>query len=521
MALLKFAATDQQTARFFGRKPAHEAADLVSRAFADWRPGLGSADADLLDERDTISARARDLARNEALTASAYQTYRDNIVGHVLRLSAQPDYRLLGIDKDAADAWGNTAESWFRTWADTIECDAARTQNLLGLTHQALNGSLMNGDAIAISHWLPSPDSLWATRLQLIEADRLATPPSLATRDDIRGGVEINAFGAPIAYHIRKTHPGERNPGLDEYERIPAFTPWGRRRVIHLYDKERSGQSRGKAIVSAVMKDLRMAGNYAQAELKAAVVNALVAAFIESDLPPESIAALFSDQTDSNVLSYWQTAFSDKNRPVLEGGAIIPLAPGAKLASHNPGRPAAAFGVFMEHVVRRIAAGLNLPYELLLKDFSKTNYSSARAALLEAWRYFYGRRRWLTDQWLLPIYELWAEEALATGRIEAPGFYQNKYAWLKSRWVFAGRGWVDPVKEATAAKLRIEAGLSTLEMECAEQGLDWEEVLDQQARECERRDELGLPEPGATATNTPIDSPDPQDNADPQDGPRD
>lgn len=495
---------------------AHDAADVSARSMADWLPGNGSADRDLLDEIDRMSARGRDLGRNEALTSSAYQTYRDNIVGHVLRLSAQPDYRLLGRDKEWADDWGNTAESWFRSWADTAECDAARTQPLLALTHQALVGCFMNGDALALPHWLPRADSLWSTRLQVVEADRLRTPPMLQHRADIRGGVEIDRLGAPVAYWIRKTHPGEKDPGLDDFERVPAFTPWGRRRVIHLYDKERSGQSRGKPIVAAVMKDLRMAGHYAQAELKAAVVNSLIAAFIESDLPPETVSELFSSES-INPLAYWKSSFDPTRAPKLEGGAVLPLPIGAHMAAFNPGRPATAFGVFMESVVRRIASGLNMPYELLLKDFSKTNYSSARAALLEAWRYFHGRRRWLADQWLSPVADLWFEEAVNSGRVEAPDFYANRYAWTRCRWVFAGRGWVDPVKEAQAAQIRMEIGVSTLEQECAEQGQDWEDILAQQSREQARRQALGLP---LVASAVLPDSP-PADPAEPTDPPDD
>lgn len=498
----------------YGR-PAYDAADLGSRAFAGWNPPSGSADADLLDEADTIRGRSRSLERNEAITASAYQTYRDNIVGHVLRLSAQPAYRMLGRDKEWADEWGNNTERWFHTWADSTECDAARTQTLLGLTHQALTGALMNGDALAVPIWQRRADSLWSTRLQTVEADRLDTPPLLAYRTDIRKGVEVDEHGAPVAYYIRKTHPGDAGAGWDDFVRIPAFTLWGRRRVIHLYDKKRSGQSRGVPIVAAVMKDLRMGGNYAEAELKAAVVNALVAAFIESDLPQESVAALFAspgegDPYRPDILSYWNAAFSASNAPRLEGGAIIPIPIGAKAKSHDPGRPAAAFGVFMDKVLRRVAAGLHLPYELLLKDFSQTNYSSARAALLEAWRFFLGRRRWLSDMWLQPIYELVMEEAIALGRVTAPDFYANKYAWLKSRWVFAGRGWVDPVKEATAAKLRLDANISTLELENAEQGLDWEDVPEQRARESAQLESLGLP--ASAAASAPADKQDTTDD---------
>jgi len=129
---------------------------------------------------------------------------------------------------------------------------------------------------------------------------------------------------------------------------------------------------------------------------------------------------------------------------------------------------------------------------LLMKDFSKTNYSSARAALLEAWRFFNGRRAWLSTYWTKPVYELWLEEAVNAGKIEAESFYLNKSAWTRCKWIGPGRGWVDPVKEAQASQIRMDAGLSTLEDECAMQGLDWEEVLEQRARERAKMKELGL-----------------------------
>jgi len=76
--------------------------------------------------------------------------------------------------------------------------------------------------------------------------------------------------------------------------------------------------------------------------------------------------------------------------------------------------------------------------------------------------------------------------------IEAPDFYESKAAWTRCKWIGPGRGWIDPVKEAKAAHLRMRTGLSTLEDECASQGLDWEEVLEQLAREKAKIAELGL-----------------------------
>lgn len=485
---------------------AYDGATASDLSLMDWNPVAASADADLLPDLQSLTARSRDLNRNNGLMAGGMQTLRDNIVGSTLRLSTAPDYRLLGKTLEWALEWGNTTEAKFRSWADTTEVDAGRSQNLLGLTLQMLGGAMLNGDAAALPLWLPRAGDRWGTRMLVVEADRLSTPLGLEHRDDIRGGVEMDRYGAPVAYHFLKRHPGDAfgfggfgmagRPAL-EWERIPAFTAWGRRRVVHLLDRERTGQSRGRPIVSAVMSEFRMAGKYASNELKASVANSLVAAFLESDLSQEASAQLFGeDPRGAWNQSAQQSKGTNRDLRKMEAGAVIPLPVGARLTSFAPNRPNQAFEAFMLAVLRNIAAGMNMPYELLLKDFSRTNYSSARAALLEAWRYFNGRRRWLTDYWLRAVYELWLEEAVNAGEVQAPDFYANRYAYSRARFIFGGRGWVDPVKEAQAAQLRMQMGLSTLERECAEQGEDYEEVLDQLAIERRMRAERGLPEPG-------------------------
>ncbi len=485
---------------------AHVGASHTDIGLSNWMPYAGSADADLLPDLDMLVPRARDLARNDGIASGGQQTLKDNIVGAVLRLSAMPDYRLLGWPVERAREWANDVEPKFREWADTPDCDAANELTLLGLTTQALGGAMLNGDAIALPLWLPRPTAKMATRIHMVESDRMKTPPLLQTREDIRGGIERDFYGAPVAYHFSKRHPGDALggryvvTGLDEWERVPAFTPWGRRRVIHLHDKERTGQSRGKPIVSSVMKEFHMAGKFASTELEAAVANSLIAAFLESNLDQQSAESLFGNEPRA---AWNESVKQARNLRQMKGAAIIPLPAGAKLSPFIPGRPNAAFESFMTVVMRKIAAGMNVPYELLMKDFSKTNYSSARAALLEAWRYFNGRRRWLTDVWLRPIYELWMEEAVNAGIVDAPDFYRNRYAYTRCRFIFAGRGWVDPVKEAEAAGTRMKHGLSTLEAECAEQGLDWEEVLEQQALEAKKKRDLGLPLEIAAAPSQP------------------
>lgn len=153
------------------------------------------------------------------------------------------------------------------------------------------------------------------------------------------------------------------------------------------------------------------------------------------------------------------------------------------------------FDVFLTKVLRILGNAFGLPYELLLKDFSKTNYSSARAALLEAWRSFLCWRSWLTRKFCQPVWEMVLEEAYLRGMFRPRNFYADRAELCRAVWIGPGRGWVDPVKEIVAAKLEEDYNYTTLADQCATQGRDWEDVLKQKAREMKRRKELGLPEP--------------------------
>jgi lambda family phage portal protein len=485
---------------------AHMAASLRSRELAGWDPVAGSADSDLLPDLGTLRPRSRDLSRNHGIASGAHQTLVDNIVGTGLRLVSMPDYRALGKDKKWAEAWSTDVESKWRAFAETTDCDAAGQLNFYGLTRQVFMGGMLNGESLAIPLWLPGRGK-YSTKMQIVEADRLSTPWGQIDGPTMRGGVEIDQYGRPVAYNVRNIHPGDIYlsfmPNAFLWERIPAETPWGRKRVIHVHDKERTGQSRGKPILTPVLTQFKMLDHYQRTEIQAAVVNAMLAAFIETPMDSASIAEMLGADPNAKQWQDVQTARNEYMAP-LAGGAVIPVFPGDKVTAFTPARPAAAFGPFTEAVLRHIGAGIGLPYELLVKDFSKTNYSSARAAMLEAWRFFTGRREWLSTLFCTPVFGLWLEEAINAGQIEAPDFYEHQYAYTRCRWNGPGRGWVDPVKEATAAQIRMANNLSTLEKECSEQGMEWEEVLEQRAAERARMIELGLPDPFILESKQPL-----------------
>lgn len=476
---------------------AHLAASLSHPDMLRWQPDSVSADAALLPERSMLARRANDLARNSGVAEGALQTVTDNVIGVGLRLCSTPDYRLLGKSKEWAEEWSSHVESLWRTWAESFDCDAARSLDFNGLTVQIFRSGWLNGEGLAIPLWLPRKDSHFALRLQVIDPERLSNPSGKRDGPRLRGGIEIDEYGAPIAYWIRRAHPGDRGLAeindLMQWERIPAFTSWGRRRVIHVHDKERAGQTRGKPSLTSVMRQFKVLNTFTDAELKAAVVNAKIAMVTKSNLSPDMLAEILSSEADARKKYEEALLNRDLSTISMEDGQIIPLALGEDLAGFTPSRPSDAFDPFVTTIFRHIATGLNIPYELLMKDFSRTTYSSARAALIEAWRFFRGRRQWIATYWARPVFELWLEEAVHLGLVDAPDFYENKAAYCRCRWIGPGRGWIDPTKEADAARIRLESNLSTLEAECAEQGLDWEEVLEQRRAEMARMRELGLP----------------------------
>jgi len=475
--------------------PAHSGASITRKQLSNWLPMRAPADADLLPDLGALTSRARDLNRNNGVASGGLRTHQDNIAGTGLRLAAIPDYRALGQTAEWAEEWSANVESLWKAYSESTACDAAREMNFATMTQLVCRSLAENGEAIAIPLWLSRQDTAFRTALQLVESDRLSTPlDKMAPDSGVVGGIEKDTYGRPLAYYIRN-QPAYSEVNLFNWlipltwERIPAETVFQRKQFIHVHEKERIGQSRGRPSLTPIIEQFRMLDSYQRTELQSAIANAIVAGVIET---PVSADTLY-DMVGGDPNQYLQ----DKNeyRVRLEGGTVMPLYPGDKFTPFIPGRPSAQYSSFVESISRQIGAALGLPYELILKDFSKTNYSSARAALMEAWRFFIVKRKSLAEQWAAPVYELWLEEAVDLGLVDAPAFYENKRYYCRSKWIGMGRGYIDPTKEAEAAQLRMEISTSTLEQECAEQGLDWREVLEQKRLEIAYMNQLGIPLP--------------------------
>ena len=466
----------------------HMAADRKAPEFAGWAPPAMPAHLaqDPL-ERGTIEGRAQDLERNEALVSGGVASHKNSAIGTGFDLQSIPDYLAIGVDRATAQAKSREIEAIWHEWADEPDFCDLTGQNTFGLlTRQSGTHDVVEGESLAILRWEPERQarrgSRFATVLQAIEPERLANPMGRWNEPNLRDGVEIDLeSGEVVAFHFLAAHPNDWTARGRQMQssRVEARFPDGACQVIHCFEPKWAGQARGVSWLAPVMGELKMANRYKRAELQAAVVNAVIAATLETPLDGQAMGDLFDD-----AKSYLDQRGQATPVPLGlgPGGAIPRLFPGEKLSSYSTARPNAQFDAFMTSITRHAAAGLGQPYEVFMRDFSRTNYSSARAALMEGWRAILVYRLLKGTRWCKPAFAAVIDEAVWRGYIDLPRYLDGRRfrnAWLRSLWLGPPRGWVDPVKEIQAAMLRIQLGISTLRDEAQEQGRGGVELLDQ------------------------------------------
>jgi len=462
-----------------------------NRLRGDWKALNGSADADLLGDLPTLRQRSRDLNRNDAHASAITGTVVANVVGTGIRPQSRPDADALAIQSAEVETFSRLAERAWRRW-----CPTADSQNRMDFYEiQALvkRQILENGEVFVLPLMIrDEPGRRYSLALEVIEADRVSTPIGMASNPNIRDGIELGARGEPIAYHIRKRHPGDVILGQagrgdrNDWVRYPAVNKAGRKNVLHLYAVKRPGQTRGEPFFAPVLSAFKDLGDFMEAEIVAARVAACFVAFVTKSDPNAAFEGTATDTSGNRIES-------------LEPGMVQYLGTGESVNFGDPKRPSGTFEPFVLAVLRSIGASLGLPLELVLKDFSRTNYSTVRAALLEARRVFRADQTWLASRLCQPCWEWVLEEAWLREDLPAVDLFgEQREDWMRVSWIAPGWGWVDPVKEVESSKLAIEARLSTLADECGAQGRDWEDVLTQQKREQDRRNALGLSEPVPT-----------------------
>ena len=397
---------------------------------------------------DLISLRHRaiHLDRTNVLARSVIDRCVDNVIGEGIQIQAATN----------DESWNQDAESLWNDWAEGA-CDARRLDQWNGLQRLYARHYVRDGDACFV---LRSDGSL-----QLPEPRIMQTPPSMSGQLSIVDGVEFDTVGRPVGFHFQGAKPSE-------YVRVEA------RDVVYARRSTEAGLTRGIAAFATTARDLDQIDGLIEAVICAAEMAAMLALLITTTDQARELGQLRTQVS---------TASGSKKEFAFEPGMIKYLNPGESVSPVVPAHPSQNLNEFLATMFRRIGLEFGLPLELVTLDFSRTNYSSARAALLQS------QKRFRTIQ---------SEMAAVVKRV---------YRWRVSKWIKEGVlgarpdawlcrvippswPWVDPVKEAQANLLGLDGGWTTLAEICASQGRDFVDVLRARQREIAELDSAGIPQ---------------------------
>lgn len=506
---------------------AFDGASITEPDVRGWQPYNISPNQALARERGRLAARVHHVTRNDGWAAASTDRKVDSIIGDGWRLTSKPNAKALGISPADADELGQQIEAAWRLYTTSEEnyCDLGERMNMGAMMALAFRHRMIDGEALALIHWRPGRGSDYATCIQVVDPDRLSNPLNRPDSYLQRQGIDLNNDGVPISYNFRRSHPGDIgliNPEWLKWDTVARKLPNGRRQVVHAFEPASAAMVRGIPVLAPVLQKLHMLGRFDKAELQSSVLNAILAATVTSPNDPDQIAASFSpanDDTELSALQQDRMNFYQDRAVKMDGAVINYMYPSDKLDLTKPQHPNPGYEAFTRAALRNIAAATGTSYEQLTTDWSQSNYSSARGALIEVWRGFTARGGNWGAQFLLPIYGAWLEEAIAIGNVKppknAPPFRAARAAYCQANWIGPPRGHIDPLKEAQAALIRISGGLSTYEIECGEYGHWYQDIFRQRARERDEQNALGL-DPDALlrsamprGTQTPINPPAP------------
>ncbi|MDR1246140.1 MAG: phage portal protein [Clostridiales Family XIII bacterium] len=490
-------------------------ASMARRALKKFLPNSGAPNEDIDWNNYTLRQRGRMLYMASPVATAAINTNRTKVIGMGLTLKSAVDLDVLGLTPEAAKVWQRKTEAEFRLWASQKKnCDATGVNTFEGLQQLAVKSWLMSGDVFAlIKRYAPTPANPYTLRLHLIEADRVSTPvkygagagiPTMtdgkntATGNKIFDGVEVDANGMIVAYHVRNTYPLQIISEPTVWTRVEAYgEKTGLPNILQVMDSERCDQYRGVTYLAPVIEPLLQLRRYTESELVAALVQSFFTAWIITETDPSQIPINKVGMGDGDDVpdEYADGIAENENEHEMGPATVLHLQDGEDVKFGDPNVPTAGFENFVKTLCCIVGAALELPKDILLKEFGKS-YSASRAALLEAWEAFKMRRKWFVDDFCQPTYEVWLAEAVARGRVKAPGFFADpliRAAWCGAQWIGPVQGQLDPTKEVKAAIYNVQRGFKTHEQVTREMsGGDWEANIEQLAFEYARMREAGI-----------------------------
>lgn len=394
-----------------------------------WRPRRqgASANADHAADAATLRAKARALVQNVPYMRAGL----DGLVAYTIGTGIVS--RSIGRNAEAFNAA-------FAAWARV--CDADGRLDWPGLQAAAYRAMEQDGEVLVRLRPRRPTDGLpIPLQLQLLEIDWLDTTRSgMVDGAEVVNGIEYDFLGRVAAYWLWDQHPGDMSIGRAARRtsrRVPAGS------IIHLYAPERPGQGRGFTRFAPVISRVRDLQLYEDAELARKNLETRLAVLASGD------ASQLGDPDPSAD----QPASQTGDLGDLAGGSIVALPPGMTTTVIEP-KVAPGYVEYVRHQLHVIAAGLGVPYELMIGDVSQTNYSSARVRLLD-FRRTVGATQWnLVIPRLIERVCIAAEDAAALAGVVQRA--DHRFDHSTPKWDY-----VNPEQDVKSDMLEIASGLTS------------------------------------------------------------
>lgn len=440
-----------------------------------------SADAELTTSLASLRSRSRQMVRDSAYAKRARDIVVNNVIGSGVGMQAQ----VMTTREALAARVNDSIEQAWERWCQADHCHTGGALHFSDLERAAMGEVFEAGEVLLRVHPRRFGRSGIPLALELVEAERVVTENAhsgvLAPGHELRMGVEVDAYQRPVAYWLRQRHSADIRLNVvglaDRIERVPA------EQIFHLRVVTRWPQTRGEPWMHAVVRKLDDLNEYSQHEVTAARASAAYFATIET---PEGDSPVADGEGDDG------RQFMD-----VEPLTIQQLAPGEELKFHAPNRPNTALDGFLRAMLREVAAGTGTSYASLSCDYSQSNYSSSRLALMDDRDSYKALQQWWIRSFRLPLHRLWLQQAVLAGAVSGvplEAYASDLQRYEAVRFKPRGWSWIDPTKEVDAARNAIRAGLTTLTDVIAQtaDGRDIEDVIATRKRELQLLDEAGI-----------------------------
>lgn len=482
--VLRLHALAAQQNRIEGSQGIH-GASTTRRAYRNWRVPSGSADELLLDDLSIVRDRLEDLYRNNAIVRGLVSSTTESVIGQGLKLQCTIDRDVLKLTDQQAEEWENKTERLFDNDMKSVEIDAYRRMTGYQADDLAFRTHYLYGESFGLLPRMRRKGSNNFVKIQLVSPRRISNPWGKYNNDNLREGIEFNDAGEVIKYHVEKfdSYYTLKN----EWIGVPAFgATTGRKNVLHVMRQDFANQSRGVSFLTAILGKLKNLDRYDEASLTSAIMQSMHTGWIKSNRQG-ALDSFFTGTTEEP----W---FERKQDYTMDSGLIQRINTDEDIVFNNAPQNTDGFSNYISAQVRFVAMAANQPYEVVVKEFN-ASFSASKGARIEAWRNYMTLRYVFASQFKDPFYSEWLADAIAAGRIEAPGFFDDpdiKSAWLNCQWFGEGPGQIDPVKETAAAVQAIDYMLTTRQKEAAKQGNDFEKNVTMQKRERRMMQEAGI-----------------------------